>query len=238
MYELERWNICAGEAKILDLCVEWGLPPCTMLRRLLECCPGLGCKSSKSIGSVFKDASVLHSCISPNIFKDIEAEWGINMYKLHGTEEEFLRCIASDVRESVLVDGICGPASDAARQQAGQRYEHKLYDYLKDHDVSFWTEDELRGRNFYKTPDALLRVPIAVHDKVICWIDSKATFCDARSHKKLLEDQYNSYVNRFGPGLVIYWHGHLETVATMNRDLVTVMDSFPKADEITRLPCL
>lgn len=57
------------------------------------------------------------------------------------------------------------------------------------------------------------------------------------THRKLLQEQYDSYVNRFGPGLVIYWHGYLESIQLM--DFVTVMDHFPCGkDEIIRLPML
>jgi hypothetical protein len=49
--------------------------------------------------------------------------------------------------------------------------------------------------------------------KVICWIDSKALFGDENTHQTSVLPQAQSYVHRFGPGLVLYWFGH----APLNR---------------------
>lgn len=44
--------------------------------------------------------------------------------------------------------------------------------------------------------------------KVICWIDSKALFGDVETHTNSVLPQVETYVHRFGPGLVLYWFGH------------------------------
>lgn len=63
------------------------------------------------------------------------------------------------------------------------------------------------------------------------WIDSKATFGDDRIHSKQLEEQYSAYVNRYGPGLVIYWFGCLDDLGQSD---VMVLDDFPvKGDVMT-----
>jgi hypothetical protein len=46
--------------------------------------------------------------------------------------------------------------------------------------------------------------------------------------------QVISYVNRYGPGMVIYWFGFLETLGGMSKD-VLVTDSFPN-ESLIRLP--
>lgn len=236
----EVLHMYTGESRIVDLCLEWDIPPCVMLRRLLESCPALGCKSGKAVRAVFKDASLLQSYVTDGFLRELAQQTCLNDtdIKHWNGEQRFLSVLQGEITDCVLVDSICGPSSDAARREAGVEFESKLYACLQDRGVSFWTEDDLRDRQFFKTPDALLRVPIAVGGNVICWIDSKATFCDKRSHRKLLEDQYDSYVNRFGPGLVIYWHGYLKSVEAMKNDFVLVMDSFPQNEEITRLPSL
>jgi len=44
--------------------------------------------------------------------------------------------------------------------------------------------------------------------KMVCWIDSKALFGDVHTHQTSVLPQAETYVHRFGPGLVLYWFGH------------------------------
>ncbi|KAL4418771.1 hypothetical protein ABPG77_010376 [Micractinium sp. CCAP 211/92] len=147
-----------------------------------------------------------------------------------------LERLQRDVEACVLCDRIYSPASDAARHSAGAEYEERLNAALAAAGVAFWTEGQLRSRGYHKTPDARLQVPIAVQGRIVNWIDSKATFGDDKLHRQQQQEQYERYVNRFGPGLVIYWHGF---IADLNRDEnVLLMDRFPRPDEILQLPCL
>ena len=41
---------------------------------------------------------------------------------------------------------------------AGVQYEHKLNEGLAKADIAFWTEEHLRDKGFFKTPDAKLQV--------------------------------------------------------------------------------
>lgn len=65
----------------------------------------------------------------------------------------------------------------------------------------------------------LTQVPIAVRDpstgawRLVSWIDSKATFGDDTTHSRQMEEQYSTYLHRYGPGLVIYWFGCLDDLA-------------------------
>jgi hypothetical protein len=68
------------------------------------------------------------------------------------------------------------------------------------------------------------------------WIDSKASFGDARTHSSQLEAQYRTYTNRYGPGLVVYWYGFL---AGMENDAeVLLLEAFPGQDDLLQLPRL
>jgi hypothetical protein len=44
--------------------------------------------------------------------------------------------------------------------------------------------------------------------KIVQWVDSKAYFGDEYTHRNIVLPQAESYVNRFGPGLILYWFGH------------------------------
>ena len=206
------------------------------MRRLLEVIPfNYPAPSTKYITSIFKDVSLLTTL------------------QLHNSNEHSnehildIDRLRSDIERCVLCDNVCGPASDSARQNAGLEKESALREHLDAIEVEYWTEDDLRVEGFFKTPDIRLVVPIAVQGNVVQWIDSKATFGDEQQHKENLEKQFHMYVNRYGPGLVIYWHGY--QMAPINHGSqsdggsnharsVMVMDRFPAREELTFLPRL
>jgi hypothetical protein len=49
--------------------------------------------------------------------------------------------------------------------------------------IAFRSEEELREEGQAKTPDVKLEVPIAVHGRLVHWVDSKASFCDDWTYK-------------------------------------------------------
>jgi hypothetical protein len=49
--------------------------------------------------------------------------------------------------------------------------------------------------------------------------------------------QFQAYVNRYGPGLVIYWLGFVDELAAAQPD-VALADAFPDEADIQRLPAL
>jgi hypothetical protein len=89
-----------------------------------------------------------------------------------------------------------------------------------------------REKGLSKTPDVRLLLPIGVPDpesgelRVVNWIDSKAMFGDRHTHETENASQLQGYVNRYGPGMVIYWFGHVANLGA-DRD-VYVTDRFPR----------
>lgn len=63
---------------------------------------------------------------------------------------------------------------------------------------------------------------------VINWIDSKAMFADMITFKENLE-QFRAYNNRYGRGMVIYWHGFVEDICAtlLMDDMIIIRDHFP-----------
>jgi hypothetical protein len=89
---------------------------------------------------------------------------------------------------------------------------------------------------------------------MVHWIDSKASFGDDRTHTQQMEGQYATYVNRYGPGCVIYWFGYISdlsvSVQVQNGEVeqqgpggaegmrpvdVLLRNTFPAAEEIMQL---
>jgi len=62
---------------------------------------------------------------------------------------------------------------------------------------------------------------------VVNWIDSKGMFADEETFNENYE-QLKSYVNRYGSGMVIYWHGYVSSLSRWRDDSILVCDRFPE----------
>lgn len=113
----------------------------------------------------------------------------------------------------------------------------QLKKFAKDAGILYYDENDLRRTGFDKTPDLKLAVPCLFRGRIIHWIESKAVFADYKTHQKYIKEQLSSYSNRFGTGVVIYWHGYQDIVETCedNNNLIIVMDSFPDVSEFELL---
>ncbi|XP_036695922.1 CDAN1-interacting nuclease 1 isoform X2 [Balaenoptera musculus] len=118
--------------------------------------------------------------------------------------------LANQVYQCIVNDCCYGPLVDCIKHAIGHEHEVLLRDLLLEKNLSFLDEDQLRAKGYDKTPDFILQVPVAVEGHIIHWIESKASFGDECSHHAYLHDQFWSYWNRFGPGLVIYWYGFIQ----------------------------
>jgi CDAN1-interacting nuclease 1 len=139
--------------------------------------------------------------------------------------------LATEVIHVLEHDPLNGPLHDAERHRVGIEYEIILEQCLHSMGIPFETEEQLRERGSARTPDILLSIPVGVKVtspngtsewKVVCWIDSKALFGDEATHKDSIKNQAESYIHRYGPGLVLYWFGHapLELLDDSQGDIV------------------
>ncbi|RLN89620.1 hypothetical protein BBJ28_00014457 [Nothophytophthora sp. Chile5] len=203
--------------------------PCMMARLLLEAKYGW---SKTTISNMFQEA-----------MKDEAASGETTQMQLHSdepnrrglSEREYTR-ILTEIRACIAEDAYCSPLADRIRHNMGVEYEYLLLETLRNRRLVFESEDMLREKGLSKTPDVRLLLPIGVPDPknggqlhVVHWIDSKAMFGDRHTHETENASQLQGYVNRYGPGMVIYWFGH---VAQLRSDSdVFITDSFP--DEIS-----
>ncbi|EAA11868.3 AGAP005605-PA [Anopheles gambiae str. PEST] len=142
--------------------------------------------------------------------------------------------LAVNVSYCLYSETMDGPITDLVRRFIGEEYEVRLKKMARDAGMVFYDEGDLRRTGYDKTPDLKMAVPFMYRGQVINWIESKASFGDMESHKRYVKDQLSSYGNRFGPGIVIYWFGYLETIADCpeNGNYVIVTDGFPAKDEM------
>ncbi|KAK7794512.1 hypothetical protein R5R35_004728 [Gryllus longicercus] len=133
----------------------------------------------------------------------------------------------------ILHDDQYGPISECVNYSTGQEYEYKLQKAVQELGIPFSDEEKMRTKGYDKTPDIKLEIPFAVDGFVVNWIESKALFGDEECHQNFLKDQFLSYWNRFGTGLVIYWFGHLDTLENHSKKKIIIRDHFPT--EVTKL---
>ncbi|XP_066591567.1 CDAN1-interacting nuclease 1 isoform X2 [Prorops nasuta] len=136
--------------------------------------------------------------------------------------------LAYEIYLCVIYDDLYGPVADAIGLSIGQEYELILQNHLKERNIAFRDEEFLRTQGYDKTPDVKLEIPIALNGFVINWIESKARFGNVEIHQKYIKEQFLSYWNRFGTGLVIYWFGFLDVLSECNEKKFIIMDRFPK----------
>uniref|UniRef100_G3MPE7 CDAN1-interacting nuclease 1 n=1 Tax=Amblyomma maculatum TaxID=34609 RepID=G3MPE7_AMBMU len=136
--------------------------------------------------------------------------------------------LAAEVFLCVVNDNTYGPLGDAMKSAIGLEYEVHLKTQLETMGLAFVDEDVLRERGFDKTPDVKLELPIIVDGTVVTWVESKAQFGDPDCHRIYSRDQYQSYWNRFGRGLVIYWFGFVDEIVGSRDEGFIVRDHMPK----------
>ncbi|XP_026790329.3 CDAN1-interacting nuclease 1 isoform X1 [Pangasianodon hypophthalmus] len=135
--------------------------------------------------------------------------------------------LARHVEQCTINDCCYGPLVDCIKHAIGQEHEEILREKLRERNLSFVDENQLRAKGYDKTPDIILEVPIAVEGHIVHWIESKASFGDEQSHRTYLNEQFWSYWNRFGPGLVIYWYGFIAELDCQRDRGILLKDCFP-----------
>ncbi|XP_059179370.1 CDAN1-interacting nuclease 1-like [Physella acuta] len=143
--------------------------------------------------------------------------------------------LAQEIYETTVLDNFYGPAVDSIKKTCGVEYEMILKSYCKSAGLSFIDEDQMREDGYDKTPDIKLQLPILINNRVVNWIESKASFGDPINHQQYMIDQFLPYKNRFGPGAVIYWFGFVDELAELGERGILLLDKFPTPGEITHL---
>lgn len=195
----------SSNTRIFDLAERVGIPPVMMAKIILEHLD-LPYERGVPVNMLLKDTAL------------------INHLPL---AEQVVHCLEQDT--------LCGPNIDIIKKSIGDEYEEILKDSLRFLKISFKDENVLRTQGYDKTPDILLTVPIAVQGKIVNWVESKASFGDEFTHKNYLREQYWSYWNRFGSGLVIYWFGFVVELGAQTEEKGIVISDCLPSDIVTLL---
>lgn len=122
---------------------------------------------------------------------------------------------ADELREASERDLVYSLEGNEKSRERGQWGENLLWTWLDGQNVDYKTEADEReedGQQGSKTPDCLLSKPMDFEGKKIYWIESKASFGDSTEFKFNLTKQLQPYTELFGPGVVVYWTGHLDSL--------------------------
>ena len=112
-------------------------------------------------------------------------------------------------------DPIYSPMGDTVQRERGVRGEERIKIWLDSHGITYEREEDLRAAGS-KTPDFLLKSPIFFRGESIKWIESKASFGDLKEINRNLTKQITPYLELFGPGMVIYWFGVVDTAPVLD----------------------
>ena len=207
---------------IVSMSQEYNIPPVLMARLILE---GYSKYNNlENLVEIFNNGSVNTTLTNTNI-DNLNLTKIINLCvkETHLIKDEVL---AGEIFSCCINDDDFGPCIDIVKNFIGLEYEQKLGKILKENNIVFQTEEQLRIKGFDKTPDFKLEIPICINDKVINWIESKASFGDAQNHQQYYDDQFKGYLNRFGPGLVIYWLGFVKDICDKSNSIL-ISENFP-----------
>ena len=213
---------------VFDIAQNVDFPACQLLRLIVESVLKV---NHKSVGKMLKRPYDANGLFPSEVPEDSRAMTsGLNSNK----GKKLIERLKVDCERVVAWDCGASPATERSRREAGLEYEGILEEALRDIGAEFETETDLRAEGASRTPDVRLKVPISVCGRTIHWIDSKASFCDPQVHEESGSKQFRAYVNRFGSGMVIYWHGVVEELREVDPNVLLV-DAFPERKDIVML---
>jgi len=131
--------------------------------------------------------------------------------------------IKKEIIEVLAEEIVYSPEAAEIQRQNGRTAEKKIGEWLDYQGADYITESEARQLH-QKTPDFLMKSPFSISRTPVYWVESKASFGDKIQMKGDYHRQLKHYVELFGSGLVIYWHGYIN-------DSVRVQD-FPYDPQI------
>ena len=113
-----------------------------------------------------------------------------------------------EIQEVLREEVVYSPEAAEIQRRNGRIAERRIGEWLDSQGVDYITEKEVRNLH-QKTPDFLLGEPFFMSNNPISWVESKASFGDKIQMKGDCHRQLKHYVDLFGNGLVVYWHGYL-----------------------------
>lgn len=128
--------------------------------------------------------------------------------------------LGREIAEVVKKDNLFSPRAHSLQVERARTCEDRIGAWLKEKDIQFLTEEQIKKCITTKTPDFLLKRPLHIASTRISWIESKGLFGDTEEHNRYLKKQFLDYIKLFGSGIVVYWYGFVDTILEENQEIL------------------
>jgi len=129
--------------------------------------------------------------------------------------------LRKDILVAVKRDIVYSPGAIASQVERSRMVEDCVRRWLAERSVSFIDEQEGKQRKQAKTPDFLLKKPLAFGSDKLHWVECKASFGDLVEVRRDYTKQIRHYVTLYGTGMAVYWYGIVDGMALPGVTLVT-----------------
>lgn len=143
--------------------------------------------------------------------------------------------LKDEIVQALNSDHFFSPKAHKMQTKKGKMGENIIEKWLDKHNIEYLNENELRDSGVTKTPDCVLNEPLNIDGMEVSWIESKALFGDETEHKHYSNKQFKHYDEEFGPGMVVYWYGYLDSL-TSNGHIIKNYEFFDEnSDDVQTL---
>jgi hypothetical protein len=137
-----------------------------------------------------------------------------------------------EIAEVVKGDNLFSPRAHSLQVERARKCEEGIGVWLKEKDIKFLTEGEIKKYATTKTPDFLLKSPLDIDSIHITWIESKGLFGDAEEYRRHLKKQFSEYIKFFGAGIVVYWYGFVDSLSEENSEILVKDSTYFGVDHV------
>jgi len=133
--------------------------------------------------------------------------------------------LRAELEDVLAEDFIYSPRGITCQKDRGIFCESCIKSWLDEQGITYMTEQDSRDMGRSKTPDFLFHEPHELLGREFQWMESKGSFGSPFQARHDYEKQLSSYVELFGPGIVVYWVGFVDDIV-LDEDVAIVDRTF------------
>ncbi len=129
----------------------------------------------------------------------------------------------AELLEAQRADFVFSREAHEKQRLRGMLGEEITREWLESKGAVFTSEDCMDRS--HKTPDFLVS-GLRVLGMPVAWVESKAVFADEEEHRLYMKKQLTHYLRCFGPGVVVYWYGYVDSLLGRSSELIILDYTF------------